>query len=387
MTRSILHVDMDAFYAAVEQRDDPALRGRPVIVGGTPDGRGVVMAASYEARRFGIRSAMPTATALRLCPHVEVVPGHFARYREASRQVFALLDEFSPLVEPLSIDEAFLDLTGTEQLFGPAETAARKIRERIRSETGLTASVGIAPNKFLAKVASDFCKPDGLLFVPADGIRAFLDPLPVERLWGVGTATMRHFTRLGVTTVGDVRALSLDRLTQAFGSAGTHFYQLSRGLDDRPVLPDREAKSISHEVTFARDVADREHLRSVLLRQVEDVAYRLRRLDLYAGSVGVKIRYPSFVTITRGATLPSPTHITDTLWRGVAGLFEAWCADQTSPVRLIGASAAHLTGPDGRQLSLFEDAESRQRQVDAAADAIRERFGPEALRRRTPKKK
>jgi DNA polymerase-4 len=382
--RQILHVDMDAFFAAVEQRDRPELRGKPVLAGGAPDGRGVVAAASYEARTFGPRSAMPMATALRLCPQAVVVPARHGRYAEVSRQVFRLFEEFSPLVEPLSIDEAFLDLTGTDALFGSPKTAAEGLKRRIREQTGLTASVGVAPNKFLAKLASELGKPDGLTVIAADRVQEVLDPLPVERLWGAGPATVRRFERLGVRRVGEVRRLPLARLREEFGAAGEHFYRLARGEDDRPVVPDHQAKSISHECTFAQDVSDLEHLRAVLLRQVEDVAYRLRRLDRCAGSLTLKIRSPDFHTITRAAPLAGPTQLTAPLWQAASAGLETWAREEGGPVRLIGAIAGSLTGPDGRQLSLFAENEARQRRLEAAADALRERFGPNAVRRRLP---
>ncbi len=382
--RCILHVDMDAFYASVEQRDRPDLRGRPVLVAGPAEGRGVVSAASYEARPFGCRSAMPTSTALRLCPHAVVVPVRMARYREVSQQVFALFEALTPRVEPLSIDEAFLDLTGTERLHGAPEQAARLLKEQIRRETGLTASVGVAPNKFLAKLGSDLRKPDGLVVIRPDEVQSVLDPLPVERLWGAGAATVRRFERMGVRDVAGVRALGEARLRQVFGTAGEQFWRLAHGWDDRPVTPDRQAKTLSHETTFPRDVADREHLRAVLLHQVEDVGYRLRRQDLYARTVSLKLRYPDFTTVSRARTLPAASHTTETLWEAAAGLFDEWAAVESRPLRLLGAGAANLCGPEGRQLSLFADREDRRARLDAAVDALRERFGPEAVRRRGP---
>jgi len=353
------------------------------------EGRGVVSAASYEARCYGCGSAMPTATALRLCPHAVVIPVRHGRYREASREVFRVFDEFSPLVEPLSIDEAFLDLTGTDALFGSAEAAARRLKARVREATALTASVGVAPNKFLAKLASDLRKPDGLVVVTPETVEATLDPLPVGRLWGVGAATLKRFESLGVQTIGDVRRLPLDRLRREFGDLGEHFHRLSQGVDDRPVSPDREAKSISHETTFARDVSDLDHLRTVTLHQVEDVAYRLRRLQRYARTVTLKIRYPDFRTITRSTTLLAPTQLTNALWRAASELLDEWTAERggPTPVRLIGVGAGNLSGEDGRQLSLFEEADGRQRKLDAALDAIRARFGPDAVRRRLPPEK
>ncbi len=384
MDRPILHVDMDAFFASVEQLDHPALRGRPVLVGGSAEGRGVVSAASYEARRFGARSAMPMSTARRLCPDAVVMPVRMDRYRELSRQVFQILEEFSPLVEPLSIDEGFLDLTGTEGLWGAPAEAARRIKARIRAETGLTASIGVAPNKFLAKLASDLEKPDGLVHISPERVRAVLDPLPVTRLWGVGEATAHRFERLGVRTVADVRRLPPERLRREFGTAGEQFHRLARGVDDRPVSPDHSAKSIGHEVTFPRDVSDPEHLRAVLLHQVEDVAYRLRKHGLYARGMTLKLRYGDFSTITRAATLRTGTNLTTELWELARSMFEAWLEERHAPLRLIGAAAGQLCGVNGRQLALFPDVDGKQQRLDAALDALRERFGPDAVRRRMP---
>lgn len=385
MNRQILHVDMDAFFASVEQLDRPELRGHPVLVGGSPDGRGVVCAASYEARPSGCRSAMPMSTAIRLCPQAIIVPVRMARYREMSRAVFTLFDEFSPLVQPLSIDEAFLDLTGTEGVNGPAAQAARRLKQRIRQETGLTASVGVAPNKFLAKLASDLRKPDGLLLIEEGEVQRVLDPLPVERLWGVGAATLRRFHRLGMRTVSDVRERTLGELSRELGSAGEHFFRLARGDDDRPVAPDREAKSISHETTFARDVKDAECLLDVLARQVEDVAYRLRRHDLYARTFSLKLREGDFTTLTRAGTLPTAAHSTELLWQEARRLFERWHAERPAPLRLLGFGASGLCGAEGRQLSLFADTDPRRERLDAATDRLRERFGPDAVRRRPPR--
>jgi DNA polymerase-4 len=358
--------------------------GRPVLVGGAANARGVVATASYEARAFGARSAMPMATALRLCPHAVVVPPRMRRYREVSAQIFALFDAFTPLVEPVSVDEAFLDVTGCEALLGPAEGIARRLKERILAETGLTASVGVAPNKFLAKLASDLEKPDGLVVIAREAVQATLDPLPVGRLWGVGQATLARFERLGVRRVADVRRLPPALLQREFGAAGEQFLRLSRGEDDRPVTPDHQAKSISHEITFPVDVEEIETLRRVVLRQSEDVGYRLRRLDLLARTVTLKIRLGDFTTLTRAATLPEPTQLTTDLWRAARDLLAAWhrtpSATLPPPVRLIGVVASHLTPAGTRQLSLFEE-KRREAQLDATLDALRTRFGPDAVRR------
>ncbi|MBU0637479.1 MAG: DNA polymerase IV [Planctomycetes bacterium] len=379
--RYILHIDMDAFYAAIEQRDRPELRGKPVLVGGSPEGRGVVSTASYEARPFGCHSAMPMAQALRLCPQAIVLPGRMERYIEVSRQIAAIFEEFTPLVEPLSIDEAFLDVGGSTRLFGPPVEIARELKARIHKGTHLTASVGVAPNKFLAKLASDLQKPDGLVVVPPDGVQGFLDPLPIARLWGAGKVTQRRFTELGVATFGDARRLSARQLRAHFGEVGEHFYQLLRGIDDRPVVPDREARSISHEHTFAVDCDDLEYLRAVLLDQMEHVVGRLRRHKLTARTVTLKIRRPDFKTITRRTTLAGPLDQTDTLWEAAAELFDAWAATP-HPVRLLGVGVAQLAPRGGQQLTLFDQAESERRQrLDQIVDQIRERFGADSIKR------
>lgn len=380
--RTILHVDMDAFFASVEQLDQPELRGKPVLVGGRPEQRGVVAAASYEARPFGCRSAMPMAKAVGLCPQAIVVPPRGARYAEVSRHVFEILERFTPLVEPLSIDEGFLDVTGSMGLFGPADHIACQIRQQIRSETRLTASVGAAPNKFLAKLASDLDKPDGLVVVPPDQIEAFLAPLPVSRLWGVGKATLPKFEQLGVRTFADARRIPESELRNRFGEAGGHFYQLVRGIDDREVVPDREDKSISHEVTFPADVDDHAHLRSVLLDQTDHVARRLRRHGFLVRTVTLKIRSGDFTAITRSMTLDAATDETEVLWQAATGLFEAWAHKRPPAVRLIGVGVSQLCAHEGQQLPLFGQAETlRRRRLDRAVDGIRDRFGEGAIGR------
>lgn len=381
----ILHADMDAFYAAIEQLDHPELRGKPLLVGGSPRERGVVAAASYEARPFGCHSAMPMARALRLCPQAIVVPPRFERYVEISRQVFEIFEQFTPLVEPLSIDEAFLDVAGSTRLFGPPEQIARELKRRIRAETKLTVSVGVAPNKFLAKLASDLKKPDGLVIVEAEQVLAFLDPLPISRMWGVGKATLPRFDEIGVRTFADARRLSESELRERFGEAGGCFYRLVRGIDDREVTPDREAKSISNEITFPVDLDDHEYLRAVLLEQAQQVARRLRRSGLMARAVTLKIRSGDFTTITRRTTLASPTDQTDLLWQAVVALFDRWMREQPFRVRLIGLGLSQLTTEAGQQLSLFgQDEARRRRTLDRTIDSIRDRFGDGAISRGTP---
>lgn len=384
--RTILHVDMDAFFASVEQLDNPDLRGKPVLVGGAGR-RGVVAAASYEAREYGCRSAMPTAVALRLCPHAAVVKPSGGRYREISRRVFGILGSFSPLVQPVSVDEAFVDVSGSSALFGDGVAIARAIRERIRDEERLTASVGVAPNKFLAKLASDLDKPDGLVVIEPGRVHEVLDPLPVGRLWGVGEASGRRLGRLGLRTIGDVRAMDEEALVANLGeTSGRHLARLARGEDDRPVHSDREAKSVSHERTFGEDLTDPAFVRAVLLGQAEDVGRRLRAHGRVAGTVTVKVRYGDFETITRSASVRtsggSKTDRTDELWAAASGLYDAWAAGSFRPVRLIGLGASGLSEPGGGQLGLFAvERDERRDRVDEATDAIRAKFGDDAIRR------
>jgi DNA polymerase-4 len=379
-TRAILHVDMDGFYAAVEQLDNPELRGKPILVGGHGP-RGVVTTASYEARPFGCRSAQPMAVALRLCPHAIVVPTRMSRYREVSDVVFDILYEFTPLVEPLSIDEAFLDVTGSLRLFGSPTKIAQTLKDRIRKATQLTASVGVAPNKFLAKLASDLEKPDGLTVIDADNIDRVLPPLPVSKLWGVGPKTAQRLEGMAIHTFGDIRKLSPERLQRLCGVDGEHYFRLAHGLDDREVTPDGQAKSIGHEETFGENLADPQAVRDVMLAQAEQVGTRLRRHGLRARGVTVKIRFGDFQTITRAAALPAPTDLTADLWREARATFDKWAATEFQPVRLIGVTATRLTS-DGEQLDLFETpTKQRQRRLDGTLDRINARFGKRSIHR------
>ena len=378
---------MDAFFASVEQRDDPSLRGVPTLVAGRPP-RGVVQAASYEARVFGCRSAMPTGEALRLCPHARVVRGNFDKYRAASGQAFEIFRSYTPLVQPLSIDEAFLDVGGSARLFGDGPTIAADIRRRVLEATGLTCSVGVAPNKFLAKLASDLDKPDGLTVIPGGRVGEILSPLPVGKLWGVGPAAQRRLGRFGVKTIGDLR-----EMPDSFFDGrkfGEHLRRLAFGVDDRPVVPERKAKSVGSEQTFGEDIADADELRGVLLAQTEHVARRLRRIGRAARCVTVKLRtgqtYRQFHTVGRRRTLDRPTQSTDALWAAARELFDAWAAVSLAPLRLIGVTAGELTDPpQQRQAGLFDAderaADERSARVDSAVDAIVAKLGPAALHR------
>ena len=378
----ILHVDMDAFYASVEERERPELVGQPVIVGGTPQCRGVVAAANYVVRKFGVHSAMPTSTALRLCPHAILIPPRLGYYAQVSEQIREILDRYSPLVEPLSLDEAFVDVSGCESLWGPPVEIARQIKRQIRESVRLVASVGVAPNKFLAKIASDLKKPDGLVVVDPAGVQEFLDPLPVGRLWGVGRVTGQSLEKLGIHTIRDVRQMPLETLQHHFGKTGEHLSQLAHGIDDRRVVPDREAKSISHETTFAVDIDDRDVLRAWLVELTEQVGWRLRRQALTGRTVQLKVRFADFHTVLRSKTLPHPTNTTDDIWRTAGKLLDDCLSTTHQKIRLIGVGLSGLEEPRPVQKTLFADEESvRQLHLDQTADQIRARFGTAALHR------
>jgi DNA polymerase IV len=374
---SIAHVDMDAFYAAVEQRDRPDLRGRPVIVGGDPRGRGVVSAASYEARPFGVRSAMPISRAARLCPHAVFLPVDMEKYQRVSTRIMAILAEFSPLVEQISVDEAFIDLTGTGSLFGAPIEAIRQIKGRILTEVGLTASAGLASNKFVAKVASDLRKPDGLVVVPAGDEARFLAPLPVERLWGAGGVTTRELHTLGLRTIGQLQALPREPLMRRFGALGEHLHRLAFGLDPRPVAPEGSAKSMGAEETFSRDCRDLRRLGAVLRAQAERVSAELRRGGVAASCVTLKLRFADFHTLTRSWTA-EPTQDGLEIYRRAAILLER--IELSKPARLIGVSASQLVAEGQGQLSLLDVNAVRRERLARVVDGLTRRFGDGAVR-------
>jgi nucleotidyltransferase/DNA polymerase involved in DNA repair len=384
--RTIIHLDMDAFYASVEQLDHPAYRGKPVVVGADPrggKGRGVVAACSYEARPFGIKSAMPISRAYRLCPRAIYVRPRFERYAEMSERLFAILREYTNLVEPLSIDEAFLDVTGSQRLFGPADAIGRTLKDRIRSEVGLVASIGIAPNKFLAKVASDLGKPDGFVVVVPGKEREFLDPLPISRLWGVGPKTEVRLRRMGLETIGHVARMPVETLDASLGSGGRDLWELAHGRDDRPVVPEEEAKSIGAENTFEADTDDLEEIRRTLLELSDRVGRRLRHEGYLAGGVTLKFRNHLFRTTTRATLLARPTDVGDDLFREAWGLLKRvnWTGKR---VRLLGVTATrlvHATDSPKGQMGLFETEPDSRRQLARTVDAIRDRFGADAIAR------
>jgi DNA polymerase IV len=377
--RTILHVDMDAFYASVEQRDDPALRGRPVIVGGGGN-RGVVAAASYEVRVFGVHSAMPTREALRRCPDAVVVPPRIGHYSQVSRQIFAVFHEFTPLVQGLSLDEAFLDVTASEGALGSGEHIAREIKRRIRERTQLAASVGVAPNKLVAKIASDLRKPDGLVVVTAHEVRALLDPLPLRKLFGLGEKTAPKVEALGIRTLGELRQASPARLRPVFGRYTERVQQRAAGIDDRPVVPDVDEKQISAEETFDTDIADPARLQAEIHRLADRACTRLRAKRLAGGCVTVKIRRGDFTTYTRQRAIEPRTQETRVVAKVAMELLEAWRRTQPrAALRLLGVGVSDLAEPV--QGDLFVAPEStRNRQLDAAVDAVREKFGSVALR-------
>jgi DNA polymerase-4 len=391
--RSILHVDMDAFFAAIEILDNPRLRGKPVIVGGTPDGHGVVATASYEARKFGVGSAMPAAQAVRLCPHGIFLRPRMGRYASLSRHVQSIFRDTTPLVEPVSIDEAFLDVTGCvprtpTRHRSTGEGMAREVQERIERETGgLTCSVGVAENKFLAKVASDLQKPRGLVVVPPGGGAAFLAPLPVERLWGVGPKTAERLRAVRLYKVGELAQLPEKDLQRVVGKeVGSHLYRLARGLDDRPVETDWEAQSISQETTFSTFIrpGDWDRTERVLFELADGVAFKLRQDGFWGRTVKLKARDDRFTTCTRSLTLPAPTQLVEEIFSAAVKLFRERVRFGHHSVRLLGVGIANLSRESLRQLDLFEeDAGGHERATDRArvADAIRKKLGDGAILR------
>lgn len=377
--RQIVHVDMDAFYASVEQRDDPALRGKPVIVGGRSR-RGVVAAASYEVRKFGVGSAMSMVEALRRCPDAIVVPPRMRHYADVSAKVFDIFHRFTPLVEGLSFDEAFLDVTGSQRLFGDGIAIARQIKTAIREELELTASAGVAPAKFVAKVASDLDKPDGLVVVAPESVREFLAPLPIERMWGVGKKASARLRSQGFQTIGDLATTPVESLEAVLGSWGRSVHALARGDDDRPVVPDRDAKSIGAEETFESDLKTFEALERPLLHQAGRVAARLSRAGLRAGTVTVKLKYRDHASKTRQTRLPEPVSDTDSIYDAARALLPRFPSIARG-IRLTGISCSDLhEGPAAP--TLFPDEKrARREQIEALTGELRERFGRKSLTR------
>jgi DNA polymerase-4 len=375
-----MHVDLDAFFVSVEQARDPSLRGKPVAVGGDPRGRGVVAAASYEARAYGLRAGMPLAQARRLCPHAIFLEGDFYRYREASDAFMSFLHGLSPLVEPMGMDEAFVDLTGTERLWGPPLTVARRLRERVKQELGITASVGIASGKAVAKVAADVCKPDGLLEIPPGQEAAFLAPLPVEALPGIGEAMRDALRHMGVRTLGDVAALPVEAMRRAFGVWGEAVHAHANGIDGRHVTPPGLPKSISRETTLREDTLERPVLHGMLHYLAERVGADLRRQRGLARQVHIKLRWSDFTTLTRQLTLPQPTMLDGVIYEKGRRLMDILLADAKQPVRLLGIGVAELVW-GGHQAQLLDARANAHAALQRAVDAVRSQYGFLALQR------
>ena len=379
-SKQIIHFDMDAFYPSVEMLDNPELKGKPVIVGGSKE-RGVVSSASYEARKFGIHSAQPIANAKRLCPGGIFLPVRMSRYQEVSLQAFEIFHRFTPLVEPLSIDEAFLDITGSIRLFGHPENIAKKIKQIILAKTGLTISAGVAPSKFVAKIASDIDKPDGLTVVHPDGVRDFLDPLPVEKMWGVGKVTQRLLSRLNIHSFRDLRQTPVKFLEKKFGRHGVKIHLLSMGVDERDVIPEHDVKSIGHEQTFLQDIISLDVARKELLSLGSKVARRMRHKGLKGKTITLKVKYFDFVQITRSTTLPKPIDDGLEIYSVACRLLKKTEVTK-KPIRLLGISLSQLSFlGSGTQLSLFDqDPSSQKRQrLNTVLDSLYEKFGDKSV--------
>jgi nucleotidyltransferase/DNA polymerase involved in DNA repair len=390
-TRYIVHVDMDAFFASVEQNDNPAYGGKPVIVGSEPmggKGRGVVSACSYEARKYGIHSAMPISTAYKKCPRGIFLPVNMRRYAEVSENILAILERFTPDLEPVSIDEAFLDITGSYRLFGTPQETCIKIKRTIKELTGLTASIGMAPNKMTAKIASDLEKPDGIVFVKKGTVREFLAPLPIGRLWGVGEKTGQYLEKIGIKTIGDIAKTERERLSYVLGKNGAHIWELANGIDERIVKWDTKMRSISNEHTFNKDTADKTKIQDTLIYLSEKVARKLRKSGIKARTITLKIRFADFRTLTRAVTIAQPTNFADILYQNALDKTRgfSFCKNRNDKVRLIGVKVSNFTSVP-ETIDLFMDdrisnANRKKEDLYRAIDKIKDRFGENAVRMR-----
>ncbi len=375
----IIHIDMDAFYASVEELDNPQIKTRPVIVGGPSKQRGVVSAANYEARKYGVHSAMPMITASRLCPNAIIIKPRHQRYSEVSKQIKAIFFRYTPLVQPLSLDEAFLDVNQSTRLFGSPIAIAKRIKSEIQSELNLTASVGIAPNKFLAKLASDADKPDGFVIVNESEIQSFLDPMPVNRLWGVGKSSAKRLEEQAIYSVYDLRRKKLDQLENIFGTqTAQHLYNLSRGIDGRKVNVESVTKSISRETTFSNDIDDLTEIRRVFVILTENVCERMRGENLFAKTIQIKYRRKDFKTFTRSDSLVHATNQTDTVWKTVSQLITNHIVKSVTPLRLVGVGLTNFSQDNELQPDLFENTDYT---LDKISDRINTKFGSAALSR------
>ncbi len=378
MTRRIMHIDLDAFFVSVEQVANPELKGKPVVVGGRPDRRGVVAAASYEARTFGLHAGMPLITASRLCPQATFIEGNFAKYRSASQRFMAVLADFSPYLEPLSLDEAYLDATGFESIHGSIHQMARAIKQRIKDELGLCASVGIAGCKVVAKVASDLSKPDGLIEVVSGEERSFLAPLPIAKLPGIGKKTEQVLTGLGITTIGKLSITPLTALKSHLGASGEMLHRFANGIDEGKVEPPGEAKSISRETTFGKDIRDRPQIEATLRYLSDRVGSELRQQGKQARCVTLKLRYADFTTITRSRTLSQTSDSDQTIFDTGLRLLKKVLSQGKQPIRLIGIGISHLTEPS-RQLDMLDSSAQKLGQLNRAIDRIRKKYGFTAI--------
>ena len=372
---------MDSFYASVEQLDNPKLRGKPVIVGGKPNQRGVVSTSSYEARKYGIHSAMPLRQAYKLCPQAVFLPVNHQRYEKVSEQIFMIFKNYTSLVEPISIDEAFLDVTGCEKLFGNAEEIGKKIKEEIKDKVGLTASVGIAPDMFLAKIASDLDKPDGFVVVKPGEEKKFLEPLPISRMWGVGVVTEKELKSLGIETIGQLGMYPLQVLKDKLGNKyGEDIYKLARGIDERDVTPEHQAKSIGNEITYQKDTGDKKQIRKTLFELADMVGKRLRKEDLSARTITLKVRFSDFMTITRSKTIADSTNLGEDIFDIAWRMFEK-INHNRKLVRLVGVSTSNLLEGEFSQLSLFDDENERKKKITHAVDKIHDKMGESVIKR------
>jgi len=379
MARCIFHIDLDAFFVSVEQVLNPELKGKPVIVGGDPERRGVVASASYEARPFGIHAGMPSSKARRLCPQAIFIRSHFSLYKDASAKFMKILGDFSPHIEPLGFEEAYLDVTGCEEPYSSPQKLALAIKERINKELEITASVGIATCKVVAKIASDLCKPDGLLEIAPGEEQAFLNPLPVAKLPGVGKKTEQALKDMGVTTTGELASLPLDTIKRQFGATGAVLHSYARGIDDREVEAPGEAKSISQQLTFARDTLDRNFLEANLHSLCQEVCQDLRSQNKRAKCVAIRLRYADFKTITRQVILREASNVTQVIFATAQQLLSKALAQQEKPVRLIGIRISSLVG-EGKQLPMFDSGTEKPEHLDKAIDKIRRKYGSTAIK-------
>lgn len=379
MARCIFHIDLDAFFVSVEEALNPELKGKPVIVGGDPERRGVVASASYEARPFGIHAGMPLSKARRLCPQAIFIKANFSRYRDASNRFMEILADFSPDIEPLGFEEAYLDVTGCVEPYGSPRKLALAIKERINKELKLTASVGIGTCKVVAKIASALCKPDGLLEIAPGEEQTFLNPLPIAKLPGVGEKTEQSLKEMGITTIGELASLPLDTITRRLGTTGAVLHSYARGIDDREVEPPGEAKSISQQLTFARDTLDRNFLEANLHNLCQEVCQELRSQNKRAKCVAIRLRYADFKTITRQVTLQEASNVTQVVFATAQQLLSRTLAKQEKPIRLIGIRISSLVGEE-KQLQMFDSGTGKPERLDKAIDKIRSKYGPTAIK-------